>query len=72
MFSTTFPITLYQHLRPAPASHICNTYIYIPLTLYCEVLAEAFQILLRDAHVLPNYLAMRNTADETGGKPIAV
>jgi hypothetical protein len=30
--------------------------------------AEAFQIFLRDAHVLPK-LAMRNTAYVTGGKP---
>jgi hypothetical protein len=34
----------------------------------------AFQIFLRDAHVLPKYLAMSNTnsADVTGGKHIAV
>jgi hypothetical protein len=30
------------------------------------------QIFLRDAHVLPNLLAMKNTADVTGGNPIAV
>jgi hypothetical protein len=35
--------------------------------------AEASQIVLRDAHVFKNYLAMRNnTTDVTGGKPIAV
>jgi hypothetical protein len=33
--------------------------------------AEVSQIFLREAHVLPK-LAMRNTADVTGGKPIAV
>jgi hypothetical protein len=33
--------------------------------------AEISQIFLRDTHVLPK-LAMRNTADVTGGKPIAV
>jgi hypothetical protein len=33
--------------------------------------AEVSQIFLRDTHVLPK-LAMRNTADVTGGKPIAV
>jgi hypothetical protein len=33
--------------------------------------AEVFQIFFRDTHVLP-MLAMRNTADVTGGKPIAV
>jgi hypothetical protein len=37
-----------------------------------EGVAEASQILLRDAHVLPNYLAVRNTADVKNGKPIAV
>jgi hypothetical protein len=37
-----------------------------------EGLAEASQIFLRDTHFLPNYLAMRNTADVTGGKSIAV
>jgi hypothetical protein len=34
--------------------------------------AEAFQILLPDAHVLPNCLAMMKTADMTRGKSIAV
>jgi hypothetical protein len=33
------------------------------------MVAEASQILLRDAHVLPK-LFMRNTADVPGGKPI--
>jgi hypothetical protein len=37
-----------------------------------EGVAEASQIFLRDAHVLPNYLAMSNTADVTDSKPIAV
>jgi hypothetical protein len=32
---------------------------------------RASQILLRDAHVLQYYLAMRNTAVVTGGKSIA-
>jgi hypothetical protein len=36
-----------------------------------EVVAEASQIILQDAHVSLNYLAM-STADVTGGKPIAV
>jgi hypothetical protein len=35
------------------------------------VVAEAYQIFLRDAHVYQNDLAMRNTADVTG-KPIAI
>jgi hypothetical protein len=47
------------------------TNIYIPLTL-SEGVAEAYQILLRDAPVLPNYLVMSNTADVTNGKPSAV
>jgi hypothetical protein len=34
--------------------------------------AEASQIFLGDAHVLPKYLAMSNTAQVTSGKPIAV
>jgi hypothetical protein len=36
-----------------------------------EGVAEASQIFLRDTHILPK-LAMRNTADVPGGKPIAV
>jgi hypothetical protein len=36
-----------------------------------EGVAEVSQIFLRDTHILPK-LAMRNTADVTGGKPIAV
>jgi hypothetical protein len=35
---------------------------YIPL--------EASQIFLQDDHVYLNYLAIRNTADVTGGEPI--
>jgi hypothetical protein len=45
--------------------------IYIPLTVYPRREGEASQIFLRDAHVLSK-LAMINTADVTGGKPIAV
>jgi hypothetical protein len=38
-----------------------------------EGVAEAFQILLRDAHVLPKLFSYgNNTTDVTGGKPIAV
>jgi hypothetical protein len=38
-----------------------------------EGVAEASQIFFRNAHVLTKILiAMRNTADVTGGKPIAV
>jgi hypothetical protein len=37
-----------------------------------EGVAELSQILLRDAHVLPNYSAMSTTADVTGSKLIAV
>jgi hypothetical protein len=44
---------------------------YIPLTLIPEGVAEVSQIFLRDTHVLLK-LAMRNTADVTGGKPLAV
>jgi hypothetical protein len=36
-----------------------------------DEVAEVSQMFLRDTHVLPK-LAMKNTADVTGGKPIAV
>jgi hypothetical protein len=42
---------------------------YIPITLYG--VEETSQIFLRDIHILPK-LAMRNTADVTGGKPIVI
>jgi hypothetical protein len=45
-------------------AQLCH--LYMP-----EGVAEASRIYLRDAHVFPNYLAMRNTG-VTGGKPIAV
>jgi hypothetical protein len=52
---------------------LVNKYIHtnIPLTLYPLKRAEVPQIFLCDTHVLPK-LAMRNTAELTGGKPIAV
>jgi hypothetical protein len=34
--------------------------------------AETSQIFLRDTYVYQNQLAMRNTADVTGGKHIAI
>jgi hypothetical protein len=34
--------------------------------------AKTSQIFLRDAHDLPKFLAMSNTADVTGDMPIAV
>jgi hypothetical protein len=37
-----------------------------------ERVGAASQIFLQDTYVLPKYLAMSNTADVTGGKPIAV
>jgi hypothetical protein len=49
-----------------------NKHTYIPLTLYPQKVPEASQIFLRDAHVLHNYLAIRNTTHVTYGKPIAV
>jgi hypothetical protein len=45
---------------------LCYTY---HSRLIPEAVAEASQIFLRDAHVLR---FMRNTAEVTGGKPIAV
>jgi hypothetical protein len=52
-------------------THGLDTYIH---TYHSRLIrtAEASQTLLRDTHVLPKSLAMRNTADVTGGKPIAV
>jgi hypothetical protein len=51
-----------------------DTYIHTThaLSPYIGV-AEASQIFLRDAHVLPKLLlAMNNTANATGGNPLAV
>jgi hypothetical protein len=48
-----------------------NTYTYHSRFIPEEV-AEASQIFLRDTHVLPKLVSLRNTADVTGGKPIAV
>jgi hypothetical protein len=49
-----------------------NTYIHTYHSRFIlERVAEVSQIFLRDTHLLPK-LAMRNTADVTGGKPIAV
>jgi hypothetical protein len=48
---------------------VLQTYIYsrsIP-----EGLAKTSQIFLRDTHILPNDLAVRNTPDGISGKPIA-
>jgi hypothetical protein len=54
-------------------SYIDDKYTYIH-TYYSRVVPEgvtdASQIFFRDTHVLPK-LFMRNTADVTGGKPIA-
>jgi hypothetical protein len=54
-----------HHTRPS----LIHTYHsrFLP-----EGVAEVSQIFLRNTHVLPKYLVMRNTADVTGGKPIAV
>jgi hypothetical protein len=46
-----------------------NTYIH---TAHAKGVGETYQISLQDAHVYQNDLAMRNTADVTDGKPIAV
>jgi hypothetical protein len=62
-------ITSIQFTIPNRASTLAiHTYhsCFIP-----KGVAEASQIFLRDTHVLPR-LVMRNTADVTGGKPIAV
>jgi hypothetical protein len=53
---------------------MCFTYKHTyHLRLIPEGVAEVSQIFLRDTHVLLKFkLAMRITADVTGGKPIAV
>jgi hypothetical protein len=50
-----------------------NDYTYTHHSRFIlEGVAEVSQIFLRDIHVLPKFwLAMRITADVTGGKPIA-
>jgi hypothetical protein len=50
---------------------ITNVYMHT-LTLYPRRGAEASQIFLRVAMFYQNYLAMSNTANVTGGKPVAV
>jgi hypothetical protein len=50
-----------------------NLHTYIPLRLYPRNRAEASQIFIRDAHVLPKLLSYDEyCADVIGGKPIAV
>jgi hypothetical protein len=46
--------------------HTCHSR-FIP-----EGVAEASQTFLRDTHVLPTLVSLKNTADVTGGKHIAV
>jgi hypothetical protein len=45
---------------------------YIHSRFIPEGVAETYKIFLRYTHILPKLLATRNTADVTGGKPIAV
>jgi hypothetical protein len=54
-----------------PWKQLCNVHTYHSRLIPVRV-AEASQIFSQDAHVLQNYLSMRNTADVTVGKPIAV
>jgi hypothetical protein len=67
-FLGVFFFTIYFELPPLLIKGaICRSHThFIP-----EGVAGASQIFLRNAHVLPK-LTMRNTADVTGGKPIAV
>jgi hypothetical protein len=49
-------------------------YTYIPLTIdprRDSTVAETSLIFLQETHIYQKYLAMRNIADATGGKPIA-
>jgi hypothetical protein len=55
-----------------PQRYVYSTYIHTYHSRFIpEGVAEISQI-HRDAHVLPKDLGMKNTADATGGKPIAV
>jgi hypothetical protein len=42
-----------------------------PLTLYPQIVSEAPQIFLRDAHVLPKWRNNNEYSDVTDGNPIA-
>jgi hypothetical protein len=48
--------------------NVSSIHAYMPLTL-CPKGSETSQIFLRDTH--QTNLALRNTEDATGGKPIA-
>jgi hypothetical protein len=52
---------------------ICQLYFtYIPLTLYPRRGSRGISDIAPTPTFYQNYLAVRNTADVTGGKPIAV
>jgi hypothetical protein len=50
----------------------CNIHTYIPLTLYPPRGSRGVSDITPRASFYQNYLAVRNTADVTVGKPIAV
>jgi hypothetical protein len=61
-----------HHSYPHTVSPDIHIYIHTYHSRFIpEGVAEISQTFLRDTHVLPK-LAMRNTEDMTGGKPIAV
>jgi hypothetical protein len=49
-----------------------HTYIQYHSRFIPEEVAEVSQIFFRDIYILPKLLATRNTAEVTGGKPIAI
>jgi hypothetical protein len=49
-----------------------QNFTYIPLTLYPQGVAEASQILLRDAHVTPKLFSYEKYCRRDRCKPIAV
>jgi hypothetical protein len=64
--------TIFLYVRQIIILSLVHTYIHTYRSrIIPEGIAEVSQIFLRDTHVLPK-LAMRNTADVIGGKPIAV
>jgi hypothetical protein len=66
--------TIYVNKKTNNHTYIHNNHrnqITIDTTHALSPKGQVSQIFLRNAHVLPKLL-MRNTADMTGGKPIAV
>jgi hypothetical protein len=61
-----------QHKKIENKVNFTHIHTYTPLTLYPEGVAEASQVCSETLTFYLNYLTVRNTADVTSGKPIAV